>query len=136
VHFVDLYYTGCPTCYRTRRFFNNSNTNEDIATKQTHTTDTFLFISHTTNVLLFKFRCNIFTGVRIIKEMPDSVESGTSCITGDQVTVSGKQTFPIHNRSTNIRTIIFTQVLLSLLTISFPINISVLYGSSPSIQRC
>ena len=24
------------------------------------TTDTFLFISHTTNVLLFKFRCNIF----------------------------------------------------------------------------
>ena len=37
------------------------------------TTDTFLFISHTTNVLLFKFRCNIFIGVRIIKEMPDSV---------------------------------------------------------------
>ena len=34
------------------------------------TTDTFLFISHTTNVILFKFRCNIFTGVRIIKEMP------------------------------------------------------------------
>ena len=23
----------CPTCYRTRHFFNNSNTNEDIATK-------------------------------------------------------------------------------------------------------
>jgi hypothetical protein len=30
------------------------------------TTDTFLFISHTTNVLLFKFHCNIFIGVRII----------------------------------------------------------------------
>ena len=44
---------------------------------QTHTIDTFLFISHTTNVLLFKFRCNIFVGVRIIKEMPDSVASGT-----------------------------------------------------------
>ena len=44
------------------------------------TTDTFLFISHTTNVLLFKFRCNIFIGVRIIKEMPGSVASGTSCI--------------------------------------------------------
>ena len=28
------------------------------------------WISHTTNVLLFKFRCNIFIGVRIIKEMP------------------------------------------------------------------
>jgi hypothetical protein len=36
------------------------------------TTDTFLFISHTTNVLLFKFRCNIVIGVRIIKEMPDT----------------------------------------------------------------
>ena len=43
------------------------------------TTDTFLFISHTTNVLLFKFRCNIFIGVRIIKEMPGSVASGTLC---------------------------------------------------------
>jgi hypothetical protein len=26
-------YTGCPTRYQTRHFFNNSNTNEDIATK-------------------------------------------------------------------------------------------------------
>jgi hypothetical protein len=26
-------YTMCPTCYRTQHFFNNSNTNEDIATK-------------------------------------------------------------------------------------------------------
>jgi len=26
-------YTGCPTCYRTRHFFNNFTTNEDIATK-------------------------------------------------------------------------------------------------------
>ena len=25
--------TGCPTRYRTRHFFNNSNTNEDIAKK-------------------------------------------------------------------------------------------------------
>jgi hypothetical protein len=32
------------------------------------------------NVLLFKFRCNIFIGVRIIKEMPGSVPSGTPCI--------------------------------------------------------
>jgi hypothetical protein len=71
--------TGCPTCYRTRHFFNNSNTNEDIATKQTHTTDTFFFTSYTTNVLLFKFCCNIFIGVGIIKEMPGSVASGTLC---------------------------------------------------------
>jgi hypothetical protein len=33
-------YIGCPTTYQTRHFFNNSKTNEDIATKQTHTTDT------------------------------------------------------------------------------------------------
>jgi len=46
---------------------------------QTHTTDTFLFISHKTNVFLFKFRCNIFIGVRIIKEMPGLVASGTHC---------------------------------------------------------
>jgi len=38
------------------------------------TTDTFLFISHTTDVLLFKF------GVRIIKEVTGSVASGTPCI--------------------------------------------------------
>jgi hypothetical protein len=31
------------------------------------------------NVLLFKFRCNIFIGVRIIKEMPGLVASGTLC---------------------------------------------------------
>ena len=43
------------------------------------TTDTLLFISHTTNALLFKFRCNIFIGVRIIKEMPGQEASGTHC---------------------------------------------------------
>jgi len=37
-------------------------------------------ISHATNVLLFKFHRNIFIGVRIIKEIPDSVPSGTPCI--------------------------------------------------------
>ena len=52
---------------------------KQLGALQTHTTDTFLFISHTTNVLLFKFRCNIFIGVRIIKEIPGSVASGTLC---------------------------------------------------------
>ena len=41
---------------------------------------TFLYICHTTNVLLFKFRCSIFIVVRSIKEMPGSVASGTLCI--------------------------------------------------------
>ena len=43
VHSVNLhsrdsliYYTACPTRYRTRHFFGNSNTNEDIATKFEH----------------------------------------------------------------------------------------------------
>jgi len=74
------------------------------------TTDTFLFISHITNLLLFKFRCNVLIGVKIInplntelnpicpllallgahhilhvsrikvKEMPGSVASGTHCM--------------------------------------------------------
>ena len=47
--------------------------------KQTRTTHTFLFISHTTNVLLYKFSCNISIGVGFIKEMPCSVASGTHC---------------------------------------------------------
>jgi hypothetical protein len=71
---------GCPTTYQTRHFFNNSNTNGDIATKQTHTADTFIFISHTTNVLLFKSRCNIFIGFGIIEEIPGLVGSGTPCM--------------------------------------------------------
>jgi len=33
---------------------------QQLAALQTHTIDTFFFISYTTNVLLFKFRCNIF----------------------------------------------------------------------------
>jgi hypothetical protein len=53
---------------------------QQLGTLQTHTTDTFLVISHTTNVPLFKFRCNIFIGVRIIKEVPGSAANGTPCI--------------------------------------------------------
>jgi len=33
---------------------------QQLGILQTRTTDTFLFFSHTTNLLLFKFRCNIF----------------------------------------------------------------------------
>jgi len=57
------------------------------------TTDTFFFISHTTNVLLFKFRCNIFIGVRIIKEMPGSVAGGTRCIRLLQMSHTSLQIF-------------------------------------------
>ena len=56
---------------------------QQLGALQTQTTDTFLFISHTTTLLLFTFLCNIFIGVRIIKEMPGSVANGTHCITSN-----------------------------------------------------
>jgi len=69
----------CPTRYRTRQTGWLAGWPLLRVATIRCTTNTFLFISHTTNVLLFKFRCNIFTGVRIIKEMPGSVASGTQC---------------------------------------------------------
>jgi len=73
-------YIGCPTTYQTGISLIILKPDEDIATKQTHTTGTFLFISHTTNVLLFKSRCNIFIGFRIIKQMSGLVGSGAPYI--------------------------------------------------------
>jgi len=70
---------GCPTRYRTQHFFNNVTTNEDIwRTTDTHYRQIPFHFSHNERIL-FKFRCNIFIGVRIIKEMPGSVVSGTPC---------------------------------------------------------
>ena len=60
--------TGCPTRYQTRHFFNNFTTNEDIATKFETDLPHCVRNVKEKNVLLFKFRCNIFIGVRIIKE--------------------------------------------------------------------
>jgi len=79
---------GCPTRYQTRLA---GGPLLSVATIR-RTTDTFLFISHTTNVLVFKFRCNIFIGVRIIKEMPGSVTSGTHCIIEEQERLTGLAT--------------------------------------------
>ena len=55
-------YTGCPTTYQTRHFFNNSNTNEDIAKK---------FEQEYVRCVRNEEECvcsapNIFIGVRII----------------------------------------------------------------------
>jgi len=41
------YCTGCPTRYRTRQFFNNSNTNEDTAMKFKQEYVAFFYISYT-----------------------------------------------------------------------------------------
>jgi len=73
-------YTGCPNRYQTRHFFNNSNTNEDIATKFEQQHVLFFHISYTMRQVRFKFRCNILISGKIIKEMPGSVASGTPCI--------------------------------------------------------
>jgi hypothetical protein len=61
-------------------YLDRCSVSQQLGALKTHTTDTLLFISQTTNVPLFKFRCNIFIGVRNIKEMPGSVASGTICI--------------------------------------------------------
>jgi len=47
-----------------------------LCTPQTHSSS---FLTQRT-YSCSKFRCNIFIGVRIIKEMPGSVASGTPCI--------------------------------------------------------
>jgi len=78
-HTISVY-TGCPTHYRTRHFFNNFTTNKGIATKFEADLPHCVRNVKEKNAILFKFRCNIFIGVRIIKEMPGSVASGTPCI--------------------------------------------------------
>jgi len=74
-------YTGCPTRYRNRHFFNNSNTNEDIATKFEQEYVRCVRNEEECVCTVYLFRCNIFIGVRIIKEMPGSVVSGTPVYT-------------------------------------------------------
>jgi hypothetical protein len=72
--------TGCRTSYRTRHFFNNSNTNEDIAKKFEQEYVHCVRNEEECVCGVCVFCCNIFIGVRIIKEMLGLVASGTSCI--------------------------------------------------------
>ena len=72
---------GCPTRYRARHFFNKSNTNEDIATKFEQKYVRCVRNEEECGCSVCLFRCNIVIGVRIIKEMPGSVSSGTPCRT-------------------------------------------------------
>ena len=61
-------------------FFNNLATNEDIATKfDTDYRHIPLHFSHNERTAV-QISMHIFIGVRIIKEMPGSVASGTHCI--------------------------------------------------------
>jgi hypothetical protein len=76
----NFIYTGCPTRYQTRHFLNNFTTNEDIVTKFEADLPHCVRYVKGKNLLLFKFPCNIFFEVRIIKEMPGLVASGTPCM--------------------------------------------------------
>ena len=72
--------TGCPTTYQTRHFFNNSKTNEDIATRFEQEYVRYVRNEEECVCSVCLFRCNIFIGFRIIKEMPGLVGSGTPYI--------------------------------------------------------
>ena len=73
-------YTGCPTTYQTRHFFNNSKTNEDNATRFEQEYVRCVRNEEECVCSVCLFRCNIFIGFRIIKEMPGLVGSGTPYI--------------------------------------------------------
>jgi hypothetical protein len=75
-------YTECFIRYRTRHFLNNSNTIKDIATKfeQEYVRCVGKEEECVCVCSVCLFRWNIFIGVRIIKEVPGSVASGTFCI--------------------------------------------------------
>ena len=77
---VSDVYTGCPTRYWTRHFFNNSNTNEDTVTKFEQEYVRCVKNEEECVCSVCLFCCSIFIGVRIIKEIPGSVASGTPCI--------------------------------------------------------
>jgi hypothetical protein len=72
--------TECPNRYRTRHFLNNSNTNEDIAKKFEEKYVRCVRNEEECVCSMCLYGCNIFIGLRIIKEMPGSVASGTPCI--------------------------------------------------------
>ena len=64
---VLRFYTWCPTTYRTRHFFNNSKTNEDIATRFEQEYVRCVRNEEECVCSLCLFRCNIVIGFRIIK---------------------------------------------------------------------
>jgi len=74
-------YTECPTTSKNRLFFNNSKTNEDIVTRFEQEYVRCVRNEEECVCRVCLFRCNIFIGFRIIKEMPGFVGSGIPYIT-------------------------------------------------------
>ena len=69
----------CPTRYRTRHFFNNSNTNEDIATKFEQEYVRCVRNEEEYVCSPFQISLQYLISGKIIKEMLGSVASGTHC---------------------------------------------------------
>ena len=74
-----------PTRYRTRHFFNYSNTYEDIATKFEQEYVRCVRNEEECVCSPLTFRCNILISGKIIKEMPGSVASGKHCSSFERV---------------------------------------------------
>jgi len=79
-HHHALQTTVCPTRYRTRHFFNNSNTKEDIAKKFEQEYVRCVRNEDECVCSVCLFRCSILIIGKMIKEMPGSVPSGTHCV--------------------------------------------------------
>jgi len=73
-----LEYTECPTRYQTRHFFNNSNNNEDIATKQTHTLQTLSSLFPTQRT----YSCSDFVAISsLVLELLKNAGFGSEWVT-------------------------------------------------------
>jgi len=70
-------YTGCPTTYQTRQFFNNSKTNEDIATRFGQ--EYVRCVRNEKECVCSKIM-SVCVCSKVIKELPGLVGSGTPCI--------------------------------------------------------
>jgi len=82
VYIYVYIYIGCPNTYQTRHSFNNSKTNEDILKRFEQEYVRCVRNEEGCVCSACLFRCNVFIGFRIIKEMPGLVSSGTPCTYG------------------------------------------------------
>jgi hypothetical protein len=96
-----FFYTECPTRYRNRHFFNNSNTNEDIATKFEQEYVRCVRNEDECVCSVCLFCCNTFIDVRIIKEMPGLIANGTLCI------------FRAIYKAKNLKVFLYPRILIS-----------------------
>jgi hypothetical protein len=88
-------YTGCPTRYGTRHFFNNSNTNEDIAKKFEKAYVRCVRNEEEWSVVCVCSAPNCCDTEQRSASQPGSVASGTPCIFGDRIPVAARFSAPV-----------------------------------------